>query len=46
MFDQLVAAQAAPNPGYVPEPAPLPRPYDPTGNGNHDAHEEDGHPER
>ena len=46
MFDQFVAAQAAPNPGSAPEPAPLPRPYDSTGNGSHSTHEKDGHIER
>ena len=38
MFEQLVAAQAAPAPHADPEPVPLPRPHDDTGNGNHSTH--------
>ena len=38
MFEQLVAAQSAPQPHADPVPQPRPRMHDDTGNGNHEAH--------
>ena len=39
MFEQMMAANAAPKPEREPEARPQPRPHDPTGNGNHKSHE-------